>query len=219
MYIPKNRIKTNLYTAGGEYVFKGNQEEYKGYFHSLYDGTFYTGRTPNDPPIVEIISILNSSNAQIEADVVDLPYQYFADNYDGVVFDGQIQDVKAVGTYHIVNDINYDKTQLIPQQSYPRPTPEDYELGSFTRYFCVKYNEDLYTELSKETYDMLVNEDQKISWQMYMPFKIQWTIDGEKSFVETTNSNIVEIQEKRMKRIGFGRFLKFNFLKFCKGIN
>ncbi len=33
------------------------------------------------------------------------------------------------------------------------------------------------------------------------------------------NSNIVEIQEKRMKRIGFGRFLKFNFLKFCKGIN
>lgn len=95
MYIPKNRIKTNLYTAGGEYVFKGNQEEYKGYFHSLYDGTFYTGRTPNDPPIVEIINILNSSNAQIEADVVDLPYQYFADNYDGVVFDGQIQDVKA----------------------------------------------------------------------------------------------------------------------------
>ena len=63
---------------------------------------------------------------------------------------------------------------------------------------------------------MLVNEDQKISWQMYLPFKLQWTLTGEESFVEITNSNITEIQEQRMKRTGLGRFLKFNFLKFYK---
>lgn len=216
MYVPKNRIKTNLYTSGGEYVIKSTLENYIGPYHSLYDGTFFTGKTPNDPPIVEIISTQKSINSQVQADEIDLPYQYYADNYDGKTFEDQIQDVQAVDTYHLVNDIGFDKTQLIPQQFFPQPTPDDYELGSFIRYFCVKYNEDIYKEISKKTYDMLVNEDQKISWQMYFPFKLQWTLTGEESSVEVTNSNITEIQEQRMKRTGLGRFLKFNFLKFYK---
>ena len=41
MYIPKNRIKENLYTPGNEYVIKSTKENYIGYYHSLYTGKFF----------------------------------------------------------------------------------------------------------------------------------------------------------------------------------
>ena len=55
MYIPKNRIKTNLYTPGNEFLIKLTGEDYMGYYHSLYTGKFYTGKTQNDSNIREII--------------------------------------------------------------------------------------------------------------------------------------------------------------------
>ena len=49
-YIPKNRIQTNLYTAGGEYHIPGINPDYVGFYHKLYTGKVYTGKTPNDKP-------------------------------------------------------------------------------------------------------------------------------------------------------------------------
>lgn len=53
-YIPKNKIKSNLYTQGGEFAYISTNEKYIGYYHELYNGKFFTGRTPNDLNIEEL---------------------------------------------------------------------------------------------------------------------------------------------------------------------
>ena len=55
MYIPKSRIKPNLYTPGNEFMLKSNKENYIGFYHSLWNGKFFTGKTQNDSDIREII--------------------------------------------------------------------------------------------------------------------------------------------------------------------
>ena len=52
MYIPKNRIQTNLYTNGGEYVIAQTQQEYIGFYHKLYTGETFTGKNPDDSRIL-----------------------------------------------------------------------------------------------------------------------------------------------------------------------
>ena len=44
-YIPKNKIKTNLYTPGGEFAVEATGVEYVGLYYSLYTGEKYTGKT------------------------------------------------------------------------------------------------------------------------------------------------------------------------------
>ena len=46
-YYPKNRIVTNLYTRGGEFSTTITGQEYTGYYYKLYNGTYFTGKTPN----------------------------------------------------------------------------------------------------------------------------------------------------------------------------
>ena len=48
MYIPKNRVKEDLYTTGGEYIILSTQVEYVGFYHKLYDGRAYTGKTSTE---------------------------------------------------------------------------------------------------------------------------------------------------------------------------
>jgi hypothetical protein len=54
-YIPKNKIQTNLYTAGKEFVYLSTQIPYIGYYYKLYNGKYFTGKTPNEPDPKEII--------------------------------------------------------------------------------------------------------------------------------------------------------------------
>jgi hypothetical protein len=53
-YIPKNKIKSNLYTQGGEFIYVSNNEGYAGDYHELYNGKFFTGKTPNSANIKEL---------------------------------------------------------------------------------------------------------------------------------------------------------------------
>ncbi len=221
MYIPKNRIKTNLYTPGNEFVIKSNNENYTGFYYSLYNGKFFTGKTQNDSNKRELIlfqvpenegtpdqpQILSSTN------VIAL----FLEDPDPLV-NKEIWNQKDIVTYLNLQGKSTidDNPQIIPQQHYPNPNVEEYALGTFTRYFCVKLNQPIYTELSKETYEALVKRDQNYLWQAYQPFKLQWTITGKSQEVFNTNRNIVLLAEKRQYLRGFGRFLKENYLKFYK---
>ena len=56
-YIPKNKIQTNLYTNGGEYVLLSSGQDYIGPYYKLYNGKYYTGQTPDNPNTKEIIPI------------------------------------------------------------------------------------------------------------------------------------------------------------------
>ena len=46
MRVPLSKIKTGLYTAGGEYVYKETRKPYKGYYYKIY-GKYYAGKTYN----------------------------------------------------------------------------------------------------------------------------------------------------------------------------
>ena len=54
MYIPKNRIITNLYTNTNEYVYKGTNVYYKGFYWKMYNGKLFTGKNPNELPNEEL---------------------------------------------------------------------------------------------------------------------------------------------------------------------
>ena len=49
-YYPPSQIKTNLYTGGAEFVVEKSKQEYIGYYYALSDGTFYSGKNPNNKP-------------------------------------------------------------------------------------------------------------------------------------------------------------------------
>tara|TARA_R110000803_G_scaffold18405_4_gene49120 strand:+ start:4108 stop:4773 length:666 start_codon:yes stop_codon:yes gene_type:complete len=221
MYIPKNRIKTNLYTSGNEFMLKSNNENYTGFYHSLWDGKFFTGKTQNDLNLRELTLFQVPENEGTpnlpqnlsSTNVIAL----FLEDPDPIV-NKEIWNQKDIVTYLNLQGKSTidDNPQLIPFQYYPTPNAEEYVLGTFTRYFCVKLNQPLYTELNKETYEALVNRDQNYLWQLYKPFKLQWTLIGKSQEVYNTNRNIVLLAEKRQNLRGLGRFLKENYLKFYR---
>jgi hypothetical protein len=54
MYIPKNKVQTNLYTSGGEFIYLSTKTPYTGNYYKLYNGKYFTGKTPDDPNPREI---------------------------------------------------------------------------------------------------------------------------------------------------------------------
>ena len=221
VYIPKNRIKTNLYTSGGEFQILKTSEEYVGYYHSLYNGTFFTGKTQNEKNKLEIIDI----EAQSPTDVVDeLPpnlapesnvIALFLNDPDPIV-DEEIWNQGDIVRYLEIkrkNPLDDDPREL-PVQEFPKPTEDDYKLGVFTRYFAKKINELRYVELNKEIYDKFKKQDANYVWELYIIFKLQWTLTGIEFNVAQTNRNQVLIAEQKNKIKGLGEFLRHDYVKF-----
>lgn len=214
MYIPKNRIITNLYTYGEEYQ-DFNSQEYIGHYHKLYNGRVFSGKTPNDSPIFELFeysppltsTFLPTSQRPGFAAADGPPYPPgFGDEEINIVSN---QSYILAKEQRIV-----DQVYNLPYNVHTKPTQEDYNLGVFTRYFCVKTNELVYMEVDKKIYDKIKNQDKNWAFELYTPFSIPWTLTGEELEVEKTNRNIVLLQEQRLKRKGLQQYLKHNYLKF-----
>ena len=198
-YYPKNKIKTNLYTRGNEFVNKSTKDLYVGHYWSTFDGKFFSGTNPNETPNFELEKITVNKNNNDP-------------NFD-----------KFVDTKFSINNYYYTKLKgkdilspspITPTPYYPQPTEDDYKLGEFQRYFCVKANELIYTEVTKDQYEKFKNKDESVAWQYYIAFSIPWDISGDKKQVYKTNRNIVLIQEQNNKRRGLQEFLRKNYLKF-----
>ena len=221
MYFPKNKIITNLYTDGSlsptpttdvendtPLINSQTQEVYIGYYWRDYEGKFYTGKTPNDTPTIELIwqkptEVSPNSNPQ------HIPIsQYFTPK------DGLDYNPSMLYEYTTLNKVDTKQIKTLPSQSYPKPTENDYKVGNFKRYFCVKTNEDIYLELDKKTYDKLSSKNSNWAYELYITFQLIWYITGEESQVESTNKNLVLIQEQRSNRKGLKEFLRENYTKF-----
>jgi hypothetical protein len=114
-------------------------------------------------------------------------------------------------------DFNNLPSQQLPTHSPTLPTEEDYKIGEFERYFCVKRNQNIYLEIKKDIYNKLVNRNFQIAWQLYKPFKLPWTLIGVKEQVFATNKNIVALTTKQNQLIGFDLYLKHDYLKYYNG--
>lgn len=218
MYIPKNRILANQYTSGGEYIVKSNGENYVGFYHKLYTGEIFTGKTPNDSNIRQLI--LNESdspqNEPPEFNTVNT-IALFLNDPDPIV-DTSIWNQRNIVDYLKATgqDTKDDQPKETPYTSKPRPTENDYNLGVFTRYFLTKINEPIFIEVNKEIYDKIEKQDPSWFFEIYTPFKVLWTITGNENEVQQTNKNIVLIQEQRLKKAGFQQYLKNNYLLYFK---
>ena len=216
-YIPLNKIITNQYTGGNKFVVKSNNTNYIGFYYILYNGKTFSGKTPNNPPNVEIIKPTSNQNSAWLNTSKGIEFIQYADNYDGpIAGTDQYQNMDVVTSYNLSNGIDLAKTFLIPQQTFPQPTEDDYNLGVFRRYFTVKQNQSIYLEINKNTFHNLKKRKSDWDWQPYIPFSIPWTLIGEEKVTNQTNKNIVLLQEKRLKKLGLREFLRFNYLKYYR---
>jgi len=211
MYIPKNKIKTNQYTRGGEYQTLTNGEEYVGAYWTMYNGKAFTGTNPNDLPQEELVLYkpeLTLSNIIVEN------VQEYAYNWTQETVPGQYQDMETVSLYNSIKNVDMNVKKLLPEQFTPIPTDEDYKLGNFKRYFCIKENEPIIIELSKKEFDLLNKQDPRYDWVMWRLFTLIWTITGNEEDVLQTNFNQVELIEERLGVRGLGQYLKGNYIQY-----
>ena len=174
-YIPKNKIQTNLYTSGGEFVYLDSKLDYVGPYYKLYDGTYFTGETPNVPNKKEII---------LKPASIDSP--------------------------------NNDFVNPAPVYNPLLPTEQDYKNGEFIRYFSVRRNQPIYTEIDKITYGKFKSQDAKVSWQLYKVFPLTWKLTGDINQVAQTNKNITELTESRENIFGLGIYLKEDWTQYYR---
>jgi hypothetical protein len=172
-YIPKNKIQTNLYTSGDEYIILSSGRSYIGYYHKLYNGKFFTGKTPNDSNIKELIKL-----------------------NDG---DGDASSIPTVIPYNPL-----------------LPTEQDYQVGQFIRYFSIKRNQTIFTEISKETYNDFKQQNSNTPWRLYRVFSLSWILKGDINNVAQTNKNITELTEAKEKVLGLSLYLKENWTQYYK---
>jgi hypothetical protein len=208
MYYPKSQIKTNLYSNPGEFVNATTFEPYSGYYFTISTGKFFTGKTPQDVPNTEIIRSSNLSETlttpktdvfiESPTDTSTLPSQLFTSEYNSIT-----------GTPDVV-------FSNIPPYFATLPTEQDYQNGEFRRYFCKKTNEILYIEISKTTFDLLINKSPDILWPLYSPFNLAWQITGIKEQVARTNKNIVDLTSVRLQLPKLGEYLNNNYLKYYR---
>ena len=193
-YYPKSQIKTDLYTQGGQLQLKSTKKEYKGYYWKNSRGDYFTKKNPNvgGSEVLEIIPKIAQPSLST------------------------ITYAKGNDVYNNLKKVDITKSLLLPSYTKPSPTEEDYNLGNFTRYFAKKVNENVYIEISKNTYDKFDQKDNKYAYTSYLTFKLLWTLTGPSTQVSSTNQNIVKLTEQNNGITGLGTYLKFNYLEFYK---
>jgi hypothetical protein len=185
-YYPKNKIKTNLITTGGEYYTISDKQDfnakdpeedgvglttYSGYYYKLYNGKTYTGKFPGD-----------GDNVLLE---------------------------KALPLESSIPNVVQSSSSVPPLY----PTDKDYENGMFTRYFSKKRNEYLFKELTKSEYDAL-NKTSNIEFTLYKPFFIDWMLVGFQQDILQYNFYSVKSTERKEDVLGLSEYLKNDYLKY-----
>ena len=212
MYFPKSQVKTNLYTNGGEYSFVGSTDPYKGYYYQTSNGKYFSGRTPNESPSVELIKI---------------PIKILPPNLDepetilGIII--PLGNLPVDDYYSIENGyanstrLNFNQNAPSPpKQSYPIVTENDYKLGEFQRYFLKKGNETQFLEISLEDYRKYVSQDRDVMFELYVPIQINWILTGDKEQVYKVNQSIVARTEREQNLPGFTQYFRDRFTQFYK---
>ena len=192
-YYPKSQVKTNLYTNGEEFIRVDTGVDYKGPYWKNSKGEFFTGKNPQQTPVVRLQKQQQDSD---ETPAVPKKNSYWNKSYP--------------------NDVTQKNPGLSPNKYTPQPSESDYNLGEFTRYFTKKTNQNIYYEISKEDYNKLLAQDDSIKWQLYQGITLIWELSGEKDSVYKTNRNTVLITEQRQKLPGFRKLFRDNYLQYYK---
>ena len=226
-YVPLNKITTDLYTYGGEYVFQDSLNIYVGPYHKYYNGEVYTNTTPDIPGSTRLIKISKAQTTAIESDdqiALDIGIEVEHPDLTQGNIEEQIRQLNESHPSKTIENYLQAKNLTIQQykpkktiQSYnPEPTQSDYQVGEFQRYFLKQINTLKYVEVDKDTYTAITSRNPEYNWEYYTAITLPWTITGDQTQTGITNRNIVQLVEKLQNIQGLGAFLQFNYLKFYK---
>jgi hypothetical protein len=214
MYIPKSQISENLYTPGKEWWYVDNGLEYAGFYYKLSTGKAFTGKNPNAPSSREIYQSKGGIDekgkySEFSDDGTGIVnFSQIADEYDGIIpGSDNIQQPQDLDVYNKLKSVDVTKTKFLPLYEQTLPNAGDYEMGYFTRYFAVPLNSFEFMEISKKTYDELDGKNSDWEWIIYKIFTIQWTIVGTIDAVFLTNQNMISIVERKIHKMGLGKYL------------
>ena len=196
MYYPKSQIKTNLITNSKEFVYITDNQPYSGSYWKTSDGKYYTGKNPNDTPTFELIL------APLPTPEVTSPLQPTVRivPQEGVV--NSYLNLKGI-------NINNPPVLLSPVYTLTIPTQADYTNGTFTRYFCKQNTQNIYLEISQDTFRKLSNSDTQIDFKNYTPFILTWTLTGSsKEEVAGINLSVTSTTERQLGLRGLTQYFK-----------
>jgi len=197
MYYPKSQVKTNQYSNFDlEDKFTGTP--YEGYYYQTSSGKYFSGKNPQVVPSIELVPIKKETTSVEESSTNRLINSFETDQY-----------LKAKKTTFV--------TQKIPSYYHPIPTQEDYNLGSFVRYFCKKANQTIYIEINKDTFDKLESGSPEYNNKLYIPFKLTWALTGTSSReVNEINLSVVSTTERQLRLQGLVQYFK-NYSQYYLG--
>ena len=224
MYFPKSQIKTNLNTKGRFLRYSSTKEEYKGYYFETSTGKYYSGKTPQNPPVLELELIPNNSieYTELTNQISVNPSQGDPIVDESYAIDSSDLSIKKTSFFTLpssyVNStkINTSNSPSPPKQSYPIVTENDYKLGEFQRYFLKKGNETQFLEISLEDYRKYVSRDSDVMFELYVPIQINWILTGDKEQVYKVNQSIVARTEREQNLPGFTQYFRDRFTQFYK---
>jgi hypothetical protein len=211
-YYPKSQVKTNLYTNGtSPTLYKiEDQTIYTGYYHLLSNGKYFSGKTPQDTPSFELTTFTRTSfPSPITLNSVPV--------YPVLTPEGTEIYVSYPNDFSSQEYPKFQSpTRLVPVYNPNIPTPEDYKIGEFRRYFCKRTNEIKYTEIDKNTFDLLLNQSPTIEYTLFLPFYLDWQLTGNEEQVARVNKNNAELTAQRLRLPGLLEYLRFDFTKYYK---
>jgi hypothetical protein len=217
-YYPLSQIKTNLYTNSNEFVTNVNNPDtiYKGYYWKTSSGKYFTGKTPQDTPNIELFLKPQIDFNQYSDIVADITLNSIATNGGSEINGGDNIEGgnPTILDYIALKNIPEDTVQFIPYYNPQLPTQQNYQNGVFRRFFCKKTNEIIYIEINLNQYTNLVTKNPQILWQLYEPFNISWQLTGDKQQTAQVNKNIVELTSFRLKLPNFNLYLKEDYTKY-----
>ena len=200
MYYPKSQIIENQCANPGEFVKDSTGEPYSGPYYKTSDGSFFTGKNPQDTPNVPLKSLNQEDQIPLSE---PLPESYYL-----------IDD-----SYYIAKGLKVNRNAPRPPiSSKPFPTESNYKLGEFERYFLKKRNDKFIIEVNKKEYDLFKSSNLSVQSDLYKALSFNWQISGIKEQVGKTNKNITTLMQKRFNFEGLLDYFKLNFTQYFKYI-
>lgn len=204
MYFPKNKIKTNLYTRGGELVSKlGSQ--FQGYYWKDHRGRFFSGKTPNSPNQVELFNLSVLGINDLGSDNTITEYKG-----PGIV---PLQNTIYSVIKQIKGGNNYLNKILLPHTK-PSPNPSNYRSKFWRRYFFYKVNTKVWGEFDNKTFRDIRNNPNKYALNLYNTFSVRWLISGDREKAINNNTNVISSISRAMDNNGLEKYIRYNYLEY-----
>ena len=193
VYTPKAKLRQGLFTEGKEWMFAETLEEYIGLYHKY----------PNDAVYSEASFFPELSKPLVEFVEQSAIYPILDD-----IGQPTGDETNNNSLYYRITEARFNHHYL-PPYHYPSPTPEQYDVGFFKRFFVQKVNNisDI-TEIPADEYDR-INATNKpgIDQGIYRRISLKWTIDGPLSDVQAANARVIAHEELNKTMLGLNEYL------------